>query len=91
MSGPVRLFEMAGLLHKIDFGEGRARYELVPRDHHDHLIDTTTGDVVEFQNQKIERLQEEVAREMGYRLVGHRLALYGVPLEGRGKAKPGSD
>jgi Fur family ferric uptake transcriptional regulator len=76
----VRVFEAAGLLNRVDFGDGRARFELVPRDHHDHLIDTTTGRVMEFQNEKIERLQEEVAREMGYRLVGHRLALYGIPL-----------
>lgn len=84
----VRVFEAAGLLSRVDFGDGRARFELVPRDHHDHLIDTTTGRVMEFQNEKIERLQEEVAREMGYRLVGHRLALYGVPLAAAaGKAK----
>ena len=85
----VRVFVAAGLLNRVDFGDGRARFELVPRDHHDHLIDTTTGRVMEFQNEKIERLQEEVARQMGYRLVGHRLALYGVPLGAEPKKSKG--
>ncbi len=77
----VRLFEEGGLLARHDFGDGRARYELEPRDHHDHLIDMTTGAIVEFESEEIERLQVEVARRMGYRLVGHRLELYGVPLK----------
>ena len=85
----VRVFEAAGLLNRVDFGDGRARFELVARDHHDHLIDTTTGRVMEFQNENIERLQEEVARQMGYRLVGHRLALYGVPLSAEPKKAKG--
>jgi Fur family ferric uptake transcriptional regulator len=86
----MRIFEEAGLVARVDFGDGRARFELVSKDHHDHLIDTTNGKVMEFRNDKIERLQEEVAREMGYRLVGHRLELYGVPLgpgEKKGKEK----
>lgn len=81
----MRVFEEAGLVARVDFGDGRARFELVSKDHHDHLIDTTSGKVMEFRNDKIERLQEEVAREMGYRLVGHRLELYGVPLSPGGK------
>ena len=85
----VRLFEAAGLLSRHDFGDGRARYELEPRQHHDHLIDATTGEVVEFQNEQIERLQIEIAREMGYRLVGHRLELFGVPLAGGGRRRGG--
>ena len=84
----VRLFETAGMLARHDFGDGRARYELEPRHHHDHLIDTTTGEVVEFQNEQIERLQIEIAREMGYRLVGHRFELFGVPLA-RGRRRRG--
>ena len=82
----VRVFEEAGVLSRLDFGDGRARYELVPHHHHDHLIDTLTGEVMEFHNAEIERLQEEVARRLGYRLVGHRLALYGVPLDDRAAA-----
>ncbi len=76
----VRLFEEANILTKHDFGDRRARYEEVPDPHHDHLIDTKSGKVIEFQNDEIERLQEKVARELGYRLVDHRLELYGVPL-----------
>ncbi len=86
----VRLFETAGLLARHDFGDGRARYELEPRQHHDHLIDTTTGEVMEFQSAQIERLQVEIAHEMGYRLVGHRLELFGVPLaEDAGRRRGG--
>ena len=85
----VRLFEEANILAKHDFGDRRARYEEVSDTHHDHLIDTKSGKVIEFQNDEIERLQEKVARELGYRLVDHRLELYGVPLgDGRkGKAE----
>lgn len=74
----VRLFEEASILERHDFGDGRARYEEAPQEHHDHLIDVQTGEVVEFQNDEIERLQREVARKLGYRLVDHRLELYGV-------------
>ena len=79
----VRLFEAAGILLRLDFGDGRIRYELEPGHPHDHLIDTVSGEVMEFHNARIEQLQEEIARAMGYRLVGHRMALYGVPLEGK--------
>ena len=77
----VRLFEEAGLVDRHDFGDGRARYEEVSEDHHDHLIDVKSGKVIEFQNVEIEKIQEEIAREHGMRLVGHRLELYGVALK----------
>jgi Fur family transcriptional regulator, ferric uptake regulator len=79
----VRLFEEAGILEKHDFGDGRARYEETPSEHHDHLIDIQTGRVVEFHNDEIEELQRRIAERAGYRLVGHRLELYGVPLDGK--------
>ena len=81
----VRLFEDEEILTRHDFGDGRARYEEVPEEHHDHLIDIDSGEVVEFTNEAIERLQDEVARELGYRLVDHRLELYGVRLDKAGK------
>lgn len=74
----VRLLEEADILTRHDFGDGRARYEEVSEDHHDHLIDIENGDVIEFQNEAIEALQEKVADELGYRLVDHRLELYAV-------------
>jgi Fur family ferric uptake transcriptional regulator len=77
----VRLFEQAGILDRHDFGDGRARYEETPEEHHDHLIDIHSGDIVEFRNDEIERLQQAVARRLGYRLVDHRLELYGVRLD----------
>ena len=77
----VRLFEDAGILEKHDFRDGRARYEQASEDHHDHLIDLQTGEVIEFRNEEIEKLQEIVARELGYKLVDHRLELYGTPLK----------
>jgi Fur family ferric uptake transcriptional regulator len=77
----VRLFEDAGIIEKHDFREGRARYETAPEAHHDHLINLRNGDVVEFQSEEIERLQAEVARKLGYKLVDHRLELYAVPLK----------
>lgn len=77
----VRLFDEAGILERHDFRDGRSRYEPAPDEHHDHLINVQTGEVVEFRNEDIERLQEIVARELGYRLVDHRLELYGVPLD----------
>lgn len=79
----VKLFEEAGILDKIDFGDGRARYEDAERDHHDHLIDLNTGAVIEFVDPEIEALQEKIAERLGYRLKGHRLELYGVPLAPR--------
>lgn len=76
----VKLFEDAGIIQAHDFRDGRARYEEVPDEHHDHLIDVKSGKVVEFHSDEIERLQEEIANKLGYRLVDHRLELYGVPL-----------
>lgn len=76
----LRLFETKGILERHAFGAGRGRYEQAHGQHHDHLIDTETGRVIEFRNEEIERLQERVARELGFELVGHRLELYGVPL-----------
>lgn len=77
----VRLLEGAGILERHDFGEGRARYEQAGHGHHDHLINMKTGEVIEFQNGEIERLQEGVARELGFQLIGHRLELFGLPLK----------
>ena len=74
----IRLLEEAGILEKHDFGDGRARYEEIQRAHHDHLIDVDTGEVIEFVNEEIEALQETVARDLGYRLTGHRHELYGT-------------
>ncbi|MCI5049485.1 MAG: transcriptional repressor [Rickettsiales bacterium] len=77
----VRLFEEAGIIEKHDFGDGKARYEEAGNEHHDHLIDMRSGRVIEFTNEEIERLQEKVAKEHGYKLVDHRLELYCVPLD----------
>jgi Fur family ferric uptake transcriptional regulator len=76
----VRLFEEAGILERHDFRDGRSRYEEAPDEHHDHLIDAKSGAVVEFKSEEIEKLQIEIARKLGYRLIDHRLELYGVPL-----------
>ncbi len=76
----LRLFEEASILERHDFGDGRARYEEMPDEHHDHLIDVQSGSVIEFQNDEIEALQQKIARELGYRLVDHRLELYVVPI-----------
>jgi Fur family ferric uptake transcriptional regulator len=76
----VRLFEEAGILSRLDFRDGRSRYEEAPETHHDHLIDMTTGKVIEFVDAEIEALQEAIARRLGYRLVDHRLELYGLPI-----------
>jgi Fur family ferric uptake transcriptional regulator len=76
----VKLFEEAGILERVAFGDGRARYEDAERDHHDHLIDLHSGEVIEFVDPDIEELQDRIARRLGYRLKGHRLELYGVPL-----------
>lgn len=77
----VKLFEDSGIIERHDFREGRARYELSTESHHDHLINLRTGEVIEFQSEDIEKLQSEVARRLGYRLVDHRLELYAVPLD----------
>ena len=75
----VKLFEEAGILERLEFGDGRARYEDATRDHHDHLIDMQSGEVIEFVDPEIEALQERIAARLGYTLKGHRLELYGVP------------
>ena len=80
----VKLFEEAGILERREFGDGRARWESAERDHHDHLIDLSSGEVIEFVDAEIERLQERIAAKLGYRLKGHRLELYGVPLKREG-------
>ncbi|NHX27426.1 transcriptional repressor [Escherichia coli] len=77
----VTLFEEAGILDKLEFGDGRARYEDAERDHHDHLFDMNSGEVIEFVDPEIEALQEKIAQRLGYRLMGHKLELYGVPIK----------
>ncbi len=77
----VRLFEEAGILERHEFGNGRSRYEAVTDEHHDHLIDVETGKVLEFHDLELEQLKARVAERLGFRLVDHRLELYGVPLE----------
>lgn len=76
----VRLFEEAGILDRHDFGDGRSRYEAAPEAHHDHLIDVETGNVIEFVDPELEALQRQIAERLGYRLVDHRMELYGVAL-----------
>lgn len=76
----VRLFEEAGIIEKHDFGDGRARYEEASDIHHDHLIDIKSGKVIEFHNAEIEVLQEKIAKELGFHLIGHRLELFGTPI-----------
>ncbi len=78
----VRLFEDAGIIERHEFGDGRSRYETIPDEHHDHLIDLRNGKVIEFRDEEIERLQERIAEKLGYRLVDHRLELYAVPRGG---------
>ena len=82
----VRLLEESGILERHDFRDGRSRYEEAPTDHHDHLIDMKTGKVIEFVDPEIERLQQEIARRLGYKLVDHRMELYGTPIEDKVKA-----
>lgn len=77
----VKLFEDAGMIERHDFRDGRSRYETVPDEHHDHLIDLRSGQVIEFRSEEIEALQEFIARKLGFKLVDHRLELYGVPLD----------
>lgn len=83
----VKLFDEAGITQKHDFGDGRARYEEAPSEHHDHLIDLKSGKVIEFTNEAIERLQHEIAEKLGYKLIDHRLELFAVPLSQNKKAK----
>ena len=77
----VKLFDEAGILDKLEFGDGRARYEDAEREHHDHLIDVNSGRVIEFVDSDIEKLQEKIANKLGYKLMGHKLELYGVPVK----------
>jgi len=77
----VRLFEEAGVVERHDFGDGRSRYEEAGDDHHDHLIDTKSGEVVEFFDEEIEKMKTAIAERLGYKLIGHKLELYGVPLD----------
>ena len=77
----VRLFEEEGILERHDFGDGKARYEESPREHHDHLIDLETGKVIEFHDDEIEAIQQRIAARLGYRLTGHRLELYCLPIK----------
>ena len=81
----VRLFEEAGIIERHDFRDGRSRYEEMPDVHHDHLIDMRTGKVIEFVDDEIEKLQQAIARRLGFKLVDHRLELYGVPLDDAGE------
>jgi len=80
----VRLFEEAGILERHDFGDGRARYEAAPEAHHDHLIDVETGRVIEFVDPELEQLQRRIAEKLGFRLVDHRMELYGVAIDRKG-------
>jgi Fur family ferric uptake transcriptional regulator len=82
----VKLFETEGILEKVEFGDGRARYEDAEREHHDHLICTRTGKVIEFVDPEIEALQEKIARRLGYKLRGHRMELFGEPVDDTGDA-----
>jgi len=77
----LKLFQEREIIAKLDFGDGRSRFERAPREHHDHLIDVQTGEVIEFQNDKIEQLQTEIAAELGYELTDHRLELFGRKIE----------
>jgi Fur family ferric uptake transcriptional regulator len=83
----LNLFEEAGLVTKHDFKDGRARFELIPDEHHDHLIDIRSGKVIEFRNEEIEAIQEVIAKRLGYKLVDHRLELYAVPLAAEERKK----
>jgi len=77
----VRLFEEADIVERLDFGDGRARYEEASEDHHDHLIDVQSGKIIEFHDDEIEELQRKIAEKLGYKLVDHRMELFGVPLD----------
>ena len=81
----VRLFEEAGIIERHDFRDGRSRYEEAPETHHDHLIDMRSGKVIEFVDEDIEKLQQAIAKRLGFRLIDHRLELYGVPVDEEGK------
>lgn len=87
----VRLFEEAGILDRHDFGDGRARYEAAPEAHHDHMIDVETGKVIEFVDPELEVLQRQIAERLGFRLVDHRMELFGVKLERTEGRREGGD
>ena len=78
----VRLLEDAGVIERLDFGDGRARFEETRDEHHHHLINVHTGEVIEFNSDELEAVKQKIARELGFELLGHRLELYGVPLKG---------
>lgn len=84
----LRLFDIANIIDRLNFGDGRARYELADDEggHHHHLIDMRTGNVVEFENEELETIKRRIARELGYEMVGDRLEIYGVPLDSRDKS-----
>lgn len=84
----VKLFETEGIIERLDLRDGRARYERAPQEHHDHLVNLATGDVIEFRSEEIEALQTEIARRLGFRLVHHRLELYALPLDEEGADGP---
>jgi Fur family ferric uptake transcriptional regulator len=84
----VRLLEEANIIQRHDFGHGRSRYEESREEHHDHLIDINSGEVIEFRNEEVERIQQRIAADLGFRLAGHRLELFGVRLEPRPNGKP---
>ena len=87
----LRLFDIANIIDRHDFGDGRARYEVAAEgSHHHHLIDMKTGDVLEFENEELESIKRQIARELGYQLVGERLELYGVPI-GTSDSPPDTD
>ena len=83
----LKLFETERIIEKLEFVGGRSRYERAPQEHHDHLINLASGEVIEFRSEDIEALQTDIARRLGFRLVSHRLELYAVPLEGKGAKK----
>ena len=83
----LRLFDIANIIDRHDFGDGRARYEVAAEgSHHHHLIDVKTGNVLEFENEELENIKRRIARELGYKLVGERLELYGVPIQTSGSS-----
>jgi Fur family ferric uptake transcriptional regulator len=77
----VRLFEEADILERHDFRDGRSRYELQTEEHHDHMIDIESGEVIEFLDEEIEKLQAEIAKKLGYKLIDHRMELYGIKIK----------
>lgn len=87
----VKLFEEAGILDRVEFKDGKSRYEDAERDHHDHLIDLQTGEIVEFFDDEIEELQEKISHKFGYKLLGHKLELYGIKLDNKKRSSNDSN